>query len=369
MAIDTYLPRRAARKLLTIAQDRVLATTHDVHDTLRGAVVLPNRVDFETTNVCNANCVFCAYQFQTRPTGVMDMELYDRLIRETAALGVPSVGFTPLVGDPLVDPHIVARVRLAHELGIPSIGFFTNGILFRAVGIDSILTSGLTDIRLSTAGFDDASYRRVYRSTRYRQMYDGLVELLERNNDLGRPVAVSLAIRADEPLSAIRRKPDYRRIAHLIDGADANLRFDSWSGRISEAQLLPGMTLRRQPDRRFPCSMLYFSLTVLWDGQVTACGCRDLDAGSDLVLGNAVDTSLYDLWSGVELAKLRHDWDERGTLPAICTDCTHYTSARMYLRPRLRRTIETSALRGELLGLTPGPTAGAATHQPARRAE
>jgi MoaA/NifB/PqqE/SkfB family radical SAM enzyme len=352
MTIDTYLPRRVARKLVTGARDRWLAATHDVQDTLRKATVLPNRVDFETANVCNANCVFCAYQFQERPTGVMDIALYRRLIAETAALGVPAVGFTPLVGDPLVDPHIVERIRLARAAGIPRISFFTNGILFEKTGIDELLRSGLTEIHVSTAGFDEASYRRVYRSTRYRQMYTGLTRLLERNQQLGHPVEVRLAIRADEPLAAIRRKPDFQRIAHLVDGVDANLRFDSWSGRITGEQLLPGMTLRAQPDKRMPCSMLYFSLTVLWDGKVTACGCRDLDAGSDLVLGNVAGTTLYELWSGSRLAELRRAWDERRDLPDLCHDCTHYQRATLYLRPALRRQIEASARRGDVLALT-----------------
>ena len=343
MKIDSYVAKRIVKKTAEIATDQWLARTQDVDAVLRQAAVLPQAVDFETTNVCNANCVFCAYQFQERPTGVMEMDLYRRLIQEVAELGITTIGFTPLVGDPLVDPHILERAALARELGIESIGFFTNGILFKKVGIEAILTSGLTHLRLSTAGFDEESYRRIYRSTRYRQMYGGLVELLERNQALGHPVEVTLCIRADETLSEIRKKEDFRRIEPLIDGVEANLRFDSWSGRITAKALPAGMQLRPVPKKNFPCSLLYWSLTVLWNGEVTACGCRDLDGNGDLVLGNAHERSLVELWSGAKLAALRSNWMEAQEVPNICKDCSHYTPATKLLRGALKQRIELSA--------------------------
>jgi MoaA/NifB/PqqE/SkfB family radical SAM enzyme len=338
--IDSYVAARAARKAQSIVGDWWLARTRPLEPVLDQAAAVPTKVDFETTNICNADCIFCAYQYQERPTGMMSLDLFRRLIRETAELGVTHVGFTPLVGDPLIDPHIVERVRLARDLGIATIHFYTNGILFKKVGAEALVTSGLTNLYLSTAGFDDASYRRIYRSTRYRQMYEGLVELLECNERMGHPIEVRLAIRSDEPMTAIRRKPDFQRIAHLIDGADAQMRFDSWSGRITADQLLPGMTLRPLPKKHLPCTLLYVGLTVLWDGQVTACGCRDLDAGSDLLLGNAAETPLADLWASAKLALIRRAWLDDEQIPAICRDCTHYTPATTWLRPENRAKVE-----------------------------
>src|SRR5438876_4286908 len=37
-------------------------------------------VSIETTNICNANCIFCAFQYQKRPTGVMSIELFRKII-------------------------------------------------------------------------------------------------------------------------------------------------------------------------------------------------------------------------------------------------------------------------------------------------
>ena len=349
MAIDTYLVKRIVNKAAQMAGDAWRVRTQDMDSVLRQAEALPKSIDFETTNICNANCVFCAYQYQKRATGFMDMELYRRLIGEVHDLRIPAVNFTPLVGDPLVDPHILERARLARERGIESVSFFTNGILFRKVGVQAILDSGLTDISLSTAGFDEESYLRIYRSKMYRQMFDGLVALLEENDRRGRPIKVFVHIRADEPLTAVRKKPDFLRIASLIDGVDANLRFDSWSGLITPDQLLGGMRVRAVPAKHHPCWMLYWGLTVLWDGTVTACGCRDLNASSDLVLGNARETTLSALWTGSRIGTIREAWIRAHQLPEICKDCSHYTPTTRFLRADMKAEIEASVRTARLL--------------------
>ena len=63
--------------------------TYKVHeDALVAALsqTMPN-VAIELTNICNANCTFCAYQFQSRPQGVMSEETYRKVINEFADCG------------------------------------------------------------------------------------------------------------------------------------------------------------------------------------------------------------------------------------------------------------------------------------------
>src|SRR5262249_20644466 len=73
----------------------------------------PETLHIETTNVCNANCIFCAYQYQDRfreGKGVMSDKIFSRGLREYFEMGGRSVNFVPLVGDSLVDPKIIQRV-------------------------------------------------------------------------------------------------------------------------------------------------------------------------------------------------------------------------------------------------------------------
>jgi len=45
----------------------------------------------------------------------------------------------------------------------------TNAILLDKHGVTQVLDSGLSHITISTAGFEENMYRRVYRSTSYQR--------------------------------------------------------------------------------------------------------------------------------------------------------------------------------------------------------
>ena len=80
----------------------------------------------ETINICNANCTFCAYQYQTRDTGTMSLELYKKIILQYAAdIGGGDLNLTPTVGEPLADKFIIERIKFARSFKeIKKIGFY-----------------------------------------------------------------------------------------------------------------------------------------------------------------------------------------------------------------------------------------------------
>jgi hypothetical protein len=49
---------------------------------------LPEIVQIESTNICNARCVFCPRDEMKRRQGVMDDFLYRKIVDECAALGI-----------------------------------------------------------------------------------------------------------------------------------------------------------------------------------------------------------------------------------------------------------------------------------------
>ena len=76
--------------------------------------------------------------------------------------------------------------------------------------------------------------------------------------------------------------------------------------------------------------MLYAGPQVLTSGVVTACGCRDLEGASELVMGNIHDSSLEEITSGRKIRNLR-DRFYKGKIPDICQDCRHYIATNKYL--------------------------------------
>ena len=71
----------------------------------------PSGLGIEVTNLCNANCIFCAYQYQKRPVTFMSYEMFRKAIDQYLSFGKDKdgVGLTPVVGDPLVDRDLVRK--------------------------------------------------------------------------------------------------------------------------------------------------------------------------------------------------------------------------------------------------------------------
>lgn len=294
-----------------------------------------DRLSIETTNICNADCVFCAYQYQERATGVMSTALFTKVIDEFSALGGGELGLTPTVGDPLVDPHIVERIRYARSKpNIKTIGMYSNMISLDRIGLDALLTSGIGTIVVSTSGFDEAMYKRVYRSSMYAQMLDNVKRFARANNAAGRPVDFQIDMRADRPAAEVFALPDHAGVQDVV-GADKigiKFRYDSWAGLITADQLQGAMQLRKPKAKPSPCSELYSGPIVYWDGSVGACGCRDVNA-SELIIGDATRDDLQTIWFGEELRRLREEFTTPKIRP-ICDTCTHYNSVAVLLMPR-----------------------------------
>jgi hypothetical protein len=289
---------------------------------------IPN-LTIETTNICNADCIFCAYQFQKRPTGIMSMELFQKLIDEYVELGGGSLGLTPTVGDPLVDKWIVERVRYARSKPkIRRIGMYSNMISLDRIGLNELLHSGIDSLIVSTSGFEEKMYVRVYRSQMYRQMLRNVKQFAEANNAAGRPVDFQIDMRVDRPAE---------EVAALVDRDKIGLKFryDNWAGFIKPDQLSGNMTLRVPlQSKPAPCSELYSGPIVYWDGKAGACGCRDVNA-SELIIGDATRSHLGAIWFGEEIRKLRDEFMTDQIRP-ICQSCTHYNSVAVILMNKKR---------------------------------
>jgi radical SAM protein with 4Fe4S-binding SPASM domain len=285
----------------------------------------PRELTIEVTNICNADCVFCGYQFQQRRKGVMPFELFREIVDKYVAIGGGMIELTPVVGDALVDPGLEDKVRYARtrpEIG--RISLITNGILLTRARFESLAAAGVTHLSISISGLDRAEYERVYRVNRYDTVLANLTAIA--GSPFFRQVPIALGIRSDT-LRAWRRSPDLARLAALgYTDHGATLLLDNWSGRIRTATL-PGMMMVRPPRAKTtPCWMLYNSTTVLADGRMTACGCRDLDGTSELALGEIRNQSLDAPWTDGRMETLRRRFRD-GNLPDVCRDCRHYVPA------------------------------------------
>ena len=67
---------------------------------------LPDIVQIESTNLCNAKCVFCPRDEMHRRQGVMEMDLFRKIADECAALGITHIRVHNY-GEPFLDKQLV----------------------------------------------------------------------------------------------------------------------------------------------------------------------------------------------------------------------------------------------------------------------
>jgi MoaA/NifB/PqqE/SkfB family radical SAM enzyme len=264
---------------------------------------LPEIVQIESTNICNAKCVFCPRDEMHRRQGVMDMALYKKIIDECAALGIEHVRMHNY-GEPFLDRQLVEKIRYAKERGIPQVGMISNGSLITDAVARGMIEAGLDAINISV----DASGQEVFERTRVGLKYDKVLANIERiiriREELGRrrPKLILSFVRQNDSEDERAFIEHWRQIADKVHITDLH----NWAG-----------TLNRDSTVNYPCYRPWLTFTVLWDGRVSLC-CADFDGRE--ILGDINTTTIADVWNAEPYRRVRRQHLERGG-PDVCRAC------------------------------------------------
>lgn len=291
-SVESTLSRNAkpVRRLL-------LATGHD------RVPVLPDIVQIESTNICNAKCVFCPRDDMDRQQGVMDMALFQKVADECAALGIGHVRMHNY-GEAFVDRRLVEKVAYAKQKGIPEVGLISNGSLITEDAARGMVEAGLDAINISV----DAAGKDVFEATRVGLKYDKVIANVERllrvRSELGkrRPKLI---------LSFVRQN----------NSAEEKSFIEHWSARADKIHITDlhnwAGTLNSTSDVTYPCYRPWLTFTVLWDGRVSLC-CADFDGKE--ILGDLRTHSIQEIWNNDRYREVRRAHLDHGG-PAICQSC------------------------------------------------
>jgi MoaA/NifB/PqqE/SkfB family radical SAM enzyme len=305
----------------------------------------PFHLSVALTRKCNANCVFCAYQFARKSDKIhMTEALFDRLIAEISTLPIAKVMLSPNVGEPTIAPSFLHKVRCLREAGVKTIEMTSNALYWHKLGLDNILDYGPDKINISFAGFDKEMYERDYRVGDYEQTCANILDLLRANARRRRPKEVSLWLRGDRPIETLMAAPEMAETRQLAHCVTAMTEVDSWLGLIDAQKLPDGYKLQEKKARLTarPCSFL-FDLTIHPDGDIHLCSCRNVSGDPDMHIGNLDSMSLMEAHRGIP--GVLEKW-ERGHLPASCRTCSMYTDPAPGLAGRFRRVRASLAARG-----------------------
>jgi|TARA_E500000331_G_scaffold209416_1_gene200769 MoaA/NifB/PqqE/SkfB family radical SAM enzyme len=292
----------------------------------------PDRLAVHVTNICNANCTFCAYQYLTDKKALLKEEHFIKTIDQYQDMGGSFVDFTPLVGDLLVDPKIFDKLNyVTNKEYFKTVRFYTNGILLGKKDYPKrLLEARPTNVTFSVPGFEEGLYQRVYRTKTYKRMLKGVHEFVRINKESGSPIKVNFSVKPDSPAEESVYTEDYKKFIEPYIDEDSIIfvtDLDNWGGSIKQEDLTGNMKLAPAipiGKKNKPCYYTFF-LALMVDGHIRLCGCRYNNGTEydELVVGHVDDNSLLEIWQSDKAQETRANF-LKGKLASVCQTCSHY---------------------------------------------
>lgn len=272
---------------------------------------LPLRIMVENTNLCDSNCIFCPHKKMKRKAGIMEMELFKKIVGECKKFGVSHMtihGF----GEPLLDKDFFKKIKYAKEAGVPLVTANTNGMYLTKEKINMIFESGLDEIYISFDAVTELTYKKIRPGLDFSNVERNILCLVREKKRKKSPKPKILLSFVESKDNFLERKKYVNKWKNLVDGISVSF-LHNWGGSMKEE-------MAQNEFKRDPCRLLWTDLVVSWNGDVPLC-CNDYE--NAIILGDVGKQSLKEIWSGEKLKKIR-EFHRRKLFDkiTICKDCS-----------------------------------------------
>jgi len=313
----------------------------------------------ELTNACNFDCSYCAEHMMCRKKGVMDISLAKKIIDDVQHSQISDVIGLQFMGEGLLHPRFNEIAVYAKECGV-KLKLVTNGSLLTDQRIDNILANEISDVYVSYFTPDEYSYhlRGANKNSVSYAEYEARVKNLIREKIWrGSKTKLSLGFLNTRYcfLPGMKSIDDNRQAKKIIlswvdfivtaqqeqnvpsndldlneiTGADDFP--DNWTFAVADDifitfievgvwanQFLLKEGIKVQAKEHGFCASPFEQLFISWDGVCTPC-CLDYDCR--IVVGDANNESLTDIWNGQRFQELRQGILEGRLVNPYCQVC------------------------------------------------
>lgn len=272
-----------------------------------GKFRFPRTVRIESTNLCNANCTTCTRDIMTRGQEVMNMGLFRKVVDECSVQRIKTIHLHNF-GEPLIDKGLFEKIRYAKQKHINT-RLFSNLSLLDKEKARLLIESGLSRIKISIDGNTKETYEGIRRGLDFDKVVGNINMLInERQHLKSKTPKIGLVFVETEKNR--HEKTDFiKQWKGKVDSINISS-YHNWAG---------GLGASRKDSRQLPCLRIWQTFTVLCNGDVALC-CMDYDGA--VKLGNIKDNTIYEIFNGKKLQKLReaHLKGDFEKIP-ICKNC------------------------------------------------
>lgn len=281
----------------------------------------PLVVYLEPTNVCNYSCTFCPESFpdyadQAGYYQQMPWNIFSKAVEDIKSWCRPDVIRFFFEGEPLLHPRLCKMISMARDMDLADrYELTTNLSLLTPDLAKSLVTSGLTYLRISVFGLDNESYATATGTRKWNAFstFHRARILREARDKAGVGMEIHAQLINGSPEDEEKFQILY---ANVADRADIKP-LHNWGSSD------PRLVQLGQPvdaPLRSVCPQPFYVLLIKANGDTTSC-CADWNG--KLVSGNVLTNSLEDIWNSPARRNLEslHLAGRRGEIPS-CASCT-----------------------------------------------
>lgn len=285
--------------------------------------------NFETTNLCNMKCKMCPRTtMMTRKIETIDNGTFKKIVDQIKPFSkddwqewedfvetkyhisredmsenhfflyiIPKVLVLHGYGAPLLDKSMPERIEILNQRGIPSY-FSCNPANINIEKTIEMFEKGLDYIKYSIESVNDLVHKSIRgEASNFTEGYEKIRQLLhikEKNNYKTMIIITMLNLNRAE------QKEEFERLQEAFDGLDAYVYLKSQDQKWYQKSDLKTQSLHWIEFCQFPWS----SMTIKSNGEAAMCV---EDYNNEIILGDAKETSLYNIWNGEKYHKFRKD--------------------------------------------------------------
>ncbi|MBU0699708.1 radical SAM protein [bacterium] len=294
-----------------------LAHAYFLYHYIRGSRILnymPMNLMIEPTNMCNLKCRMCPQDgLITRQKGMMDMDLYKKIIDEAKSFVWCLQLFH--TGESLLHPKLPEMIEYAQKAGMYTV-LNTNTTLLTKEKALEILSAGLSQISFSFDGPTPEIYEKTRVGASFEQVMNNIKTFiaLKKQQGIKQPCTIIEVIPMKETQSHL---PDFLKELKSFGADDVRCwGYHEWTHN------------KLINNRYYPCEYPYTIMAVYWDGRVGPC-CMDYDG--KYIIGDVREQSLSQIWNSSEIQGLRAALQDKNSQVELCKNCSFLASPKTYV--------------------------------------
>lgn len=293
----------------------------------KNGLTIYNRTIIEVSNICNHQCVQCAYtKFNKYPKKIMLQEEFENIINQLTEFGYTYFCICPYLGENLSDKDFFKKIDfLEKHPSVDGYDIFTNLTLWDKKQIEKLKElKKIFYLSISIYGYNRDEFLKMTRTT--NNVFDKFIENIDYLIELNPPINFHIRFYSSEKqISKLIRGENYKRALTIKIKFPCDFYSDNpgstWSGLVDDKSLnmLNYSIFQNKLCRSEMCAHVISKNTVFVNGDFILCGAYDTFRNSKL--GNLFEKNINEILNNTN--KKYFNWMKK--YQSSCDSCNIYT--------------------------------------------